>query len=53
MCLLVFFGGGRELHYVPCGILVPQQEIEPMPPAVEAQTLNHWNIRKVLIDVFL
>ena len=25
-----------------CGILVPQTGIEPAPPALEAQSLNHW-----------
>ena len=25
-----------------CGILVPQPGIEPVPPAVEARSLNHW-----------
>ena len=29
-----------------CEILVPQPEIEPMPPTVEAQSLNHWTTRK-------
>ena len=30
-----------------CGILVPQQGIEPAPPALEAQSLNHWTTREV------
>ena len=30
-----------------CGILVPRPGIEPMPPAVEAQSLNHWTTREV------
>ena len=30
-----------------CGILVPQPEIEPAPPAVEARSLNHWTTREV------
>ena len=30
-----------------CGILVPQPEIEPVPPAVEAWSLNHWTTREV------
>ena len=30
-----------------CEILVPQPEIEPMPPALEAQSLNHWTTRGV------
>ena len=25
-----------------CGILVPQPEIEPVPLALGAQSLNHW-----------
>ena len=28
------------------GILIPQPGIEPMPPAVEAQSLNHWTARE-------
>ena len=27
-----------------CGILVPQQGIKLMPPAEEAQSLNHWQV---------
>ena len=30
-----------------CGILVPQPGTEPVPPAVEAQSLNHWTTREV------
>ena len=30
-----------------CGILVPQPGIEPVPPALEAQSLNHWSTREV------
>ena len=29
-----------------CGILVPRPGIEPLPPAMEAQTLNHWTTRE-------
>ena len=35
------------LHRVACGILVPQPGIKPAPPAVEAQSLNHWITREV------
>ena len=28
-------------------ILVPQPEIEPAPPAVEAQSLNRWDAREI------
>ena len=30
-----------------CRILVPQPGIEPMPPAVELQSPNHWIVREV------
>ena len=30
-----------------CEVLVPQQGIELAPPAVEAQSLNHWTTKKV------
>ena len=30
-----------------CGVLVPQPEIELVPLAVEAQSLNYWTTREV------
>ena len=30
-----------------CGNLVPRQGIKPVPPMVEAQSLNHWRSRKI------
>ena len=30
-----------------CGILVSQPGIEPTPPALEEQSLNHWTTREV------
>ena len=33
---------------VACGILVPWPGIEPVPPALEAEGLNHWTAREVL-----
>ena len=33
--------------HVACGILVPWPGIEPMPPALGAQNLNHWTTREV------
>ena len=30
-----------------CRTLVPQPGIEPVPPAVEARSLNHWTAREV------
>ena len=32
----------------PCGMWDPQSGIEPSPPAVETQSLNHWTPRKSL-----
>ena len=37
----------------PCWILVPQPGIEPLPPAVEAQRLNHWTTRDVPVQQIL
>ena len=31
------------------GILVPQPGIKPVAPAWDAQSLNHWTARKVLV----
>ena len=39
--IILFFGR------VARGILVPQPGIEPVPPAVEVQSLNHWTTREV------
>ena len=36
-----------------CGNLVPQPGIEPMPPAAEAWSLNHWTAREVPGDIEL
>ena len=33
----------------PCGILVPWQGIEPVPPAMEAQSFKHWTAKEVHI----
>ena len=41
--LIFFFFGG-----VAFGILIPRPGIKPMPPAVEARSLNHWTTREVL-----
>ena len=30
-----------------CGILVPLPGVSPLPPALEAQSLNHWTSREV------
>ena len=45
--LRLFFG------HVACGILVSQPEIESVPPAVKAFSLNHWITREVPEHLFL
>ena len=35
------------LCHVACRILVPLSGIKPVPPAVEAQILNHWTTREI------
>ena len=34
------------------GILVPQPEMEPVPPAVGARSLNYWTTREVPCCLF-
>ena len=34
-------------YHAACGILVPRPGTEPAPPALEAQSLNHWTTREV------
>ena len=34
-----------------CEILVPQPRIEPMPPVVEVQSLNHWIAREIPVQL--
>ena len=34
-------------HFRACEILIPWPGIKPMPPAVEAQSVNHWTSREV------
>ena len=38
------------LYYLACRILVPRPGIKPTIPAVEAQSLNHWTTRHIIID---
>ena len=40
-------------RHAACSILVPQPGMEPVPPAVEVWSLNHWTAREVpLCDYF-
>ena len=41
------------LHRAACGILAPWPEIEPAPPALAAQSLNHWTTREFPSVCFL
>ena len=41
------------LCHVASGIFVPRPEIEHIPPALEAQSLNHWATREVPEHPFL
>ena len=36
-----------------CGILVLQPRVKPTPPAMEAQSLNHWTTREAPKIIFL
>ena len=35
------------LHHAACGNLVPRPGVEPVPPAAEAQSINHWTAGEV------
>ena len=41
------------LHHAAWEILVPPPGIKPVPPALEAQILNHWTTREVPIPITL
>ena len=45
LLFLFFLHFGRAPWHM--GILVPRPGVEPLPPAVEAQSLNHWTAREV------
>ena len=51
MCPLGFFFFFLPYQAV-CGILIPQPGIEPVPPALGAQSLNHWTTRKSPFSLF-
>ena len=40
-------------HHVECRILIPRPRNGSMPPAVEAQSPNHWTAREVLLVIFI
>ena len=46
VCFVCFVLFCFWLHHVACGILFPRPGIEPSPPAVEVQSLNHWIARE-------
>ena len=47
------FGHNKSSISTACGIIVPHPGIEPSPPALEAQSLNHQTARKVPLIQFL
>ena len=40
------------LHCAACGLLVPQPGIEPVPPALDAQSLSPWTSREAPLETF-
>ena len=48
-----FFNFIFWLRCMSCGMLVPRPGIEPVPPALGAQSLNHWTTREVPAVLFL
>ena len=34
-------------HHMAYGILVPKPRMEPIHPAMETQSLNHWAVREI------
>ena len=46
LCFFFFFFGH---NHVTCRLLVPWPGIEPVPRAVDVQSLNHWATREVLL----
>ena len=64
ICFKIITAGGRgqrsrwnedkfDHMLVACGILVPLLGIEPVPPALEAWSPNHRNVREFPISLFL
>ena len=45
--ILFHFMPCPAMPHTACGILVPYPGIEPMPPALEARSLNHWTTGEV------
>ena len=43
----LFFGGQEPLLSAACRILVPRPGMEPVPPAVEARSLDNWTAGEV------
>ena len=52
LCVLSFFVVFFWLCHLACGILVPQPGTEPVTPALEVWSLNHWTAREVPCFVF-
>ena len=50
--LIFFFLKFVSFGCTASGILAPRPGVEPMSPAPEAQSLNHWTTRDVPINIF-
>ena len=50
--MICFFGGWGKQHHMTRGILLSRPGIEPMPPAVGAQSLNHWIPREFPMTIY-
>ena len=40
------------LHHMACGLSVSRPGMEPTPPALEAESPNHWTAREVTKNFF-
>ena len=52
-CFVLVFGFSFWPCHAPCGILVPRPGMEPVPPAMEVWSLNHWTTGEVPRGAFL
>ena len=51
--LLILFIYSSRPHHVVCKVLVPRSGMKPMPPALKAQSSNHWTAGEVPVSYTL
>ena len=51
--LLILFIYSSRPHHVVCKVLVPRSGTKPMPPALKAQSSNHWTAGEVPVSYTL